>query len=56
MHIDEEQATVGPGQAILIPPGSWQSIRNTGTAGLKFLCIVHPAWRAGDEEVHSQKE
>ena len=30
MHIDSEQAEVGTGQAILIPPGSWQHIRNTG--------------------------
>jgi mannose-6-phosphate isomerase-like protein (cupin superfamily) len=52
MHIDFEQALVGSGQAILIPPGCWQYIRNTGTADLKFLCIVYPPWRAEDEKVH----
>ncbi len=51
VHIDEEHARVGPGQAILIPPGSWQHIRNIGTTDLKFLCIVHPMWSAEDEEV-----
>jgi mannose-6-phosphate isomerase-like protein (cupin superfamily) len=51
MHIDSEQAEVHPGQAILIPPGSWQHIRSTGEVELKFLCIVSPMWRAEDEEV-----
>jgi mannose-6-phosphate isomerase-like protein (cupin superfamily) len=51
MHIDSEQAEVGAGQAALIPPGSWQHIRNTGNVDLKFLCIVHPMWQAEDEEV-----
>ena len=50
MHIDSEQAEVGAGQAVLIPPGSWQHIRNTGKVDLKFLCIVHPMWHAEDEE------
>lgn len=49
MHIDDEQADVFPGQAIYIPPGSVQHIRNTGETELKFLCIVHPAWRREDE-------
>ncbi len=51
VHIGEEHALVGPGRAILIPPGSWQHIRNIGTVDLKFLCIVHPMWHAEDEEV-----
>lgn len=50
MHIDSEQAEVGTGQAIVIPPGSWQHIRNTGRVDLEFLCIVHPIWRIEDEE------
>jgi mannose-6-phosphate isomerase-like protein (cupin superfamily) len=51
IHIDSEQAEVRAGQFVLIPPGSWQHIRNTGDAELKFLCIVSPMWRAEDEEV-----
>lgn len=51
MHIDGEQSRVTPGQAIFIPPGAWQCIRNTETVDLKFLCIVHPMWRREDEEI-----
>lgn len=51
MHIDSEKAKVRAGQAILIPPGSWQHIRNTGGNNLKFICIVDPFWRAEDEEI-----
>ena len=56
MHIDSEKADVGTGMAILIPPGSWQHIHNTGEAELKFLCIVSPMWRAEDEEVERAEE
>lgn len=51
MHVDAESAEVMEGQAILIPPGSWQHIHNSGTDDLKFLAIVYPFWRREDEEV-----
>jgi mannose-6-phosphate isomerase-like protein (cupin superfamily) len=51
MHIDSEKTQVQAGQAVLIPPGSWQHILNTGDIILKFICIVSPSWRAEDEEV-----
>jgi mannose-6-phosphate isomerase-like protein (cupin superfamily) len=51
MHIESESIEVGPGQAIVIPPGSWQHISNIGTSELKFLCIVHPMWTEDDEEI-----
>jgi mannose-6-phosphate isomerase-like protein (cupin superfamily) len=51
MHIGEETRDVFPGQAIYIPPMVWQSIHNTGTVDLKFICIVDPAWRKEDEVV-----
>ncbi|RQW79805.1 MAG: cupin domain-containing protein [Methanothrix sp.] len=51
MHIDEEQAQVSPGQAIFIPPGSWQFIRNIGSTDLRILCVVYPKWQAEDEEI-----
>ncbi len=51
MNIDGEESEVNAGQAIYIPPGSWQHIRNTGISDLEFLCIVHPSWRKEDEEV-----
>ena len=51
MRIGEETARVGTGQAVYIPPHAVQCITNTGTADLKFLCIVDPAWRPEEEEV-----
>ncbi len=51
MHIDDEVQAVVPGDAIYIPPGARQFIRNSGTAPLVFLCIVDPAWRKTDETV-----
>jgi mannose-6-phosphate isomerase-like protein (cupin superfamily) len=51
MHINEEHEPVSPGQAVFIPPGCWQSIRNTGSIDLIFLCIVHPRWQKEDEEL-----
>lgn len=51
MEIDGERTPVGPGQAVYIPPGSPQRIRNTGESELVFICIVDPAWRPQDEEV-----
>lgn len=51
MFVDGRREKVRRGQAIYIPPGSEQSIENTGTTDLVFLCIVDPAWRAEDEEV-----
>jgi mannose-6-phosphate isomerase-like protein (cupin superfamily) len=49
MHIGDEQARVGPGQVVHIPPGARQFIRNTGTRDLVFLCIVAPKWQEDDE-------
>ncbi len=51
MNIDDEQADVCFGQAVFIPPGSWQHIQNTGTDDLKILCVVYPMWNEDDEEV-----
>lgn len=51
MHINNESATVVQGQAVYIPPGSKQYIKNTGTDDLKFLAIVHPMWKKEDEVV-----
>jgi mannose-6-phosphate isomerase-like protein (cupin superfamily) len=51
MHVNDETASVAPGQAIYIPPHAVQYIHNTGSADLVFLCIVDPAWRQEDEEI-----
>lgn len=56
MRIDSERATVRAGQAVLIPAGSVQHLRNTGDMDLKFFCIVSPFWRAEDEEmIHEER-
>ena len=39
------------GTAVYVPPGSEQSLENTGDAPIEFLCFVDPAWRPEDEEV-----
>ncbi|MEM6835630.1 MAG: cupin domain-containing protein [Cyanobacteria bacterium P01_C01_bin.120] len=53
MHINDEKQSVGPGDAIYIPPDARQHIHNTGQEPLVFICIVDPAWRSEDETVYS---
>ena len=50
MHIDDESAEVSAGDALEIPPGAVQWIKNTGDCDLVFLCLVDPAWREEDEQ------
>jgi mannose-6-phosphate isomerase-like protein (cupin superfamily) len=48
MELDGDRAWVGPGDAILIPPGSWHQI-TAGEAGpLRFLCCCAPPYRHED--------
>jgi mannose-6-phosphate isomerase-like protein (cupin superfamily) len=51
MVINDEQRPVAGGQAVYIPPGAVQSIKNTAADPLAFLCIVDPAWQSTDERV-----
>lgn len=51
MHVDDEQTNVSSGDALEIPPGAVQFIKNTGSDYLVFLCIVDPAWQPDQEEV-----
>jgi len=51
INVDDEMAEIKAGQAVLIPSGSWQQLKNTGSKTLKFLCIVFPRWRKEDEEI-----
>ncbi len=50
MHVDDEAREVGPGDAVLIPPGAVQWIENLGDGVLRFAAIVSPPWRAADDE------
>jgi mannose-6-phosphate isomerase-like protein (cupin superfamily) len=49
--IDEETAVVGATQAVYVPPGSSQKVKNVGADELLFVCIVDPAWKQDDEEL-----
>ena len=48
MRMDEESQTVGPGDAIAIPPGSVHRITNIGSTVLRFLCCCAPAYEHED--------
>ncbi|HWL52558.1 MAG TPA: cupin domain-containing protein [Chthoniobacteraceae bacterium] len=44
--LDEQTRAVGPGDAILIPPGVWHTIR--ATSPLRFLCCCAPPYSHED--------
>lgn len=46
MEIDGEARTVGPGEAILIPPGAWHTIESE--EALRFLCCCAPPYSHDD--------
>ncbi|MGV3530800.1 MAG: cupin domain-containing protein [Chthoniobacteraceae bacterium] len=46
MEIDGTTQTVGPGDGILIAPGSWHTI--TATETLRFLCCCAPPYAHED--------
>ncbi len=48
MQVDKEIRSVGPGDAIAIPPGTRHQIRNTDSVVLKFLCCCAPAYEDED--------
>ncbi len=48
MDVDGEVRRVGPGDAVLIPPGARHQITNDGGATLRFLCCCAPPWTAED--------
>jgi mannose-6-phosphate isomerase-like protein (cupin superfamily) len=47
MEVDGERRRVGPGDAILIPPGAWHEIRADETS-VRFLCCCAPPYRHED--------
>ena len=48
MEIGADAHTVGPGDAIAIPPGAVHQIHNNGAVELKFLCCCAPAYERED--------
>ena len=47
MEIDGARRDVGPGDAILIPPGAWHQI-TAGAEPLRFLCCCAPPYAHDD--------
>lgn len=46
MEIDDEMRKVGPGDAILIPPGAWHQIN--AVTDIRFLCCCAPVYSHED--------
>ncbi|MEI8104629.1 MAG: cupin domain-containing protein [Actinomycetes bacterium] len=46
MEIDGVRRAVGPGEAILIPPGAWHAV--AAATDLRFLCACSPAYAHDD--------
>src|SRR4029077_1396129 len=48
LEVDGESRTVRPGDAILIPPGTWHTVENDGTSELLILCMCSPPYSHDD--------
>ena len=53
IEIDGNRAPVGPGDAVLIPPGAWHQIRAEG-GELRFLCCCAPPYSHDDTYFESE--
>ena len=49
LRINDESYQLKKDDSVYVPPMSEQYIENTGSANLRFLCIVEPAWKPEDE-------
>jgi mannose-6-phosphate isomerase-like protein (cupin superfamily) len=47
MELGGERRPIGPGDAVLIPPGAWHAVRALD-APLRFLCCCAPPYRHED--------
>ena len=48
LEVDGETQRVRPGDAILIPPGAWDTLENDGTSELTILCMCSPPYSHED--------
>ena len=48
LEVDGEERTIRPGDAVLIPPGAWHRLENTGTSELRILCCCAPPYSHED--------
>ena len=46
LEVDGDRQQVGPGDAVVIPPGAWHEI--TATTELRFLCCCVPPYSDDD--------
>jgi len=46
MSVDEATREIGPGDAVLIPPGAWHTLE--ATSDLRFLCCCAPPYAHED--------
>lgn len=51
MRLGEASFDVGPGDSVLIPPGTAHCIEATGDAPLRILCCCSPAYAHEDTEL-----
>ncbi len=51
MAIDDATVPIEEGSVIYVHPGETQSLENTGSTAIEFLCLVDPAWRIEDETI-----
>jgi mannose-6-phosphate isomerase-like protein (cupin superfamily) len=49
--VEDRSVEVSRGDVIYVPPGADQSLLNTGTGAIEFLCLVEPAWKIEGEEI-----
>jgi mannose-6-phosphate isomerase-like protein (cupin superfamily) len=49
MEVEGARQEVGPGDAVLIPPGAWHQLR-ASNGGIRILCCCSPPYR--DEDTH----
>jgi quercetin dioxygenase-like cupin family protein len=47
LEVDGERRKVGPGDAILIPPGAWHQL-DAGAEGARLLCCCAPPYSDDD--------
>lgn len=55
LEVDGDVRDVGPGDAILIPPGAWHEL-TAGPAGARLLCCCVPAYSDTDTFFVRQSE
>lgn len=48
MELDGVTRRVGPGDAVLIPPGAWHRIEADGDGPVRLLCACSPPYDHGD--------